>query len=209
LIPVVRAGFVSAGSGTYKVECDGVGCSAFNSTEVDYDEKSGFIIGGDLLFRVVPKLRLGFGLNYLPTPKVEAKESGEEFESGDELDVLGVVEGVFPVSESVGLFVRGMGGITMLFPGNDHQDEIDTWRKACESTGADCKNGDGPFIGPTFGLGFGVLFLVGSVGLRAEVWGQAISQPIFKETLGVGGVESEIHGKFSGSRGLFFVGAEF
>src|SRR5258706_13755622 len=71
LIPVVRVGFVSAGSGTYKVQCDGAACGGISPSEVDYNEKSGFILGADLLFRVIPKLRLGFGVNYIPTPKVE------------------------------------------------------------------------------------------------------------------------------------------
>lgn len=217
VIPILSLGLITNGSGSLKYDCDSSGgappCNQISDS--DYDEKSDFAIGADLLFRVVPKFRLGLGLQWIPTPSVESQQfygNNDEQKSGHEVDATVVAEGVFPVTDTLGLYVRGQAGVALLFAGGDHEDTIDDLKQACtaaSSTNVECEANEGPFVGPTFGLGFGVVLLVGdAVNLRAGIAAQLYNIPYIKNKISGGSASYEQTLSADGSRGLLIVGAE-
>ncbi len=213
VIPVLTLGIVTNGSGKGSYDCKATGLGACSSLpDEDYDEKSSFVLGADLLFRVVPKFRLGFGFFWVPTPTIKYKVASSEEESGHQIDTVFVAEGMFPVADTVGIYVRGQVGVTMLIAGNDHQDQIDAVKAACKNgngSGASCDTNEGPFFGPTFGLGVGVNVLVGdSVGLRAGLAGQFYSVPYIDSKVSGGGSSVDETVTATGNRGFLLIGLE-
>jgi len=215
LIPVFRVGFPIGGSGELDYSCNESGTSlglcSGDDPNIDYEDESGLVLGADLLFRVGSGLRLGAGTLVVLDPKYKFEAFGDsvKIESGLEASLFGVVEGVFPVGDTVGLTLRGQLGVTALFAGEDHEDEIDDYRSDCEASGADtCEINEGPFFGPHVGLGFGVLVDVGSLAFRAEVLGQAVRYPFWRTKRSAGGTSLEIEQDIVGTRSLLMLGLE-
>jgi hypothetical protein len=212
-IPVLSLGLVAAGGGDTEFECEAsIGsCSGFSGN--DYDDASTFVIGADFLFKIVPKFRLGLGLMWIPTPSYDFEGSSDETDSGHEFAAVVVGEGVFPVADNVGIYARGQAGVMALVAGNDHADDIDNIKDLCTATvspDTTCDVSEGPFFGSTFGIGGGVMLLVGdSVSLRAGLLLQFYNTQYLSYKLSGGGASVEQTGRASGNRGILMVGAEF
>src|SRR5690606_24414638 len=106
VVPVLRAGFMLAGAGQIREECDGELCSSSGASTADYTDASGpAVIGGDLLFHIGPDFRLGPGALYLPKTSWDMDGASSGYEAGSELALLLVGEGVFDLSSKVALSV--------------------------------------------------------------------------------------------------------
>ena len=159
--PVVREGFVLlpslglaiTGSGTLKeeVECQAGACTSW-STERDYDQNENVLLGFDTLYHVLPSLRLGLGLQWMPASEADFEAGNSNAKFGAELATTAVVEGVFG-GKSAGA-VRGFIGPNFLFPGGEMEDVIDAMDDVCDSiasAGGSCSVADGPYMGLTLG----------------------------------------------------------
>lgn len=215
IIPVFRVGFPIGGSGEMEYECDesgtNVGACPDSFPNIDYEDETGLMLGADLLFRVGSGLRLGAGtlIALDPKYKLEALGNSQTLESGFEASLFGVIEGVFPVGDTVGLTLRGQLGVTALFAGEDHEDALDDFKSECQASSADtCDLNEGPFFGPHVGLGFGVLIDVGSVAFRAELLGQAVRYPLWDSKVSSAGTTLEIKQDIVGTRSLLMLGLE-
>src|SRR5690606_29860757 len=125
LVPVLRAGFMVAGAGQIREECDGDLCSASGASTADFTDASGpAMLGADLLFHIGPDFRLGPGALYLPKTSWDMDGASRDYEAGSELALLLVGEGVFDLSSKVALSVRGFVGVDVLFPGGDFKDSM-------------------------------------------------------------------------------------
>jgi len=219
---VLRMGFVVGGSGELESECEESGtatnfdapsCSGGGGSEsIDYDDEAGLALGADLLFRTTPKLRLGVGSLVVLDPKYKLKVGGfsADIESGTEISTFGVVEGVFPVGDNTGLFLRGDLGLTMLFAGNDHADSIDDFRAGCRASSYEaCDTNEGPFFGPMIGIGFGLIVQAGPVALRGELVGQYVAYPMWRTEVTGSGVTAKERTDARGTRSYIFAGLEF
>jgi hypothetical protein len=214
VIPVLSLGLRIGGSGELKYDCESSGngsCGGLTGGNVDYDDTTDFLFEADLLFRVVPKFRLGLGIAWLPSPAIEPDTLNEQ-DSGHEFDATVVGEGVIPVAPTVGIYLRGQVGASILVAGNDHEDFIDGFKAACTAAnppGATCEGSKGPFVGPTFGFGVGALVLVGdAVGLRAGLAVQFVNTPYAKNKVTNGASSVEETFSLSGNRIFLMVGAE-
>ena len=159
--PIVREGFVLlpfvgvalAGSGTLKSELDcQAGTCTSSSNERDYSQNPNLMIGFDTLYHVLPNLRVGLGLQWMPTSDVDVKDGDSSTHFGDEVAPTAVVEGVFG-GKSAGA-LRGFIGANLLFPDDELQDLIDTMDAACRSVasaGGSCDVASGPYAGLTLG----------------------------------------------------------
>lgn len=153
LVPSV--GLAIAGSGTMKeeVEClAGTCASESESVEADYDQNQNILLGFDTLYHVLPSLRLGLGLQWMPTSEVDVDGADSNAELGSELATTAVIEGVFG-GKSAGA-VRGFIGPNFIFPGGDLEDGIDEIETLCSgiaSAGGSCSVEDGPYMGLTLG----------------------------------------------------------
>lgn len=159
--PVVREGLVLlpslglaiAGSGTLKAEldCQSGPCTS-ESVERDYGQNANVLVGFDTLYHVLPGLRLGLGLQWMPTSDVDVEDGDSSTEFGDELSTTAVVEGVFG-GKSAGA-LRGFIGANFLFPGGEMEDLIDAMDAGCRSivsAGGSCSVDSGPYTGLTLG----------------------------------------------------------
>lgn len=215
VIPVFKMGGVIDGGGDIEYDCKEsgtpIGTCPSSVPNLDYEDEAGVALGADLLFRAGSGLRLGLGSLVILDPKYKVEFQGfsDEVESGLEASLFGVVEGVFPVSDTVGLTLRGQLGLTALFVGEDHADAIDENRDACDQGGADvCELNEGPLFGPHVGVGFGVLFDVGSVAFRVELLGQAVRYPLWRSKISEAGTTTEVEQDVVGTRSLLLVGFE-
>jgi hypothetical protein len=206
-VGVARVGFVFAGGGEAEAECDG-DCGAFASGDNDYDDESGPMIGMDFMGHVSPKLRLGGGLMYFPTSELDFDDGGD-FEVGSDLLTQFIVEGVFDVSPTVALAVRGQVGAMFLFPDDDLEESIDDTEAACDALPGDCDVDDGPYVGFTFGLGGGAIFDVGAVALRADLIFQWYTINVGKTDYNGPVTDAELYSNVSGSRLILAGGIEF
>lgn len=215
VIPVFKMGFTLDGSGDVESECEESGTQTGAcdgpTPNFDYEDDSGLALGADLLFRVGSGLRLGLGSLVVLDPKYDLEYGGykQSLESGLEASLFGVIEGVFPVGQTVGLTLRGQLGLTALFVGEDHGDRIDETRDSCDAAGASrCELNEGPFFGPHVGVGFGVLVDAGSIAFRAELLGQAVRYPLWRATITEAGTTVESKNDVVGTRSLLLVGLE-
>ncbi len=154
-----RLGLLFGGATHLDLECDetgNLGCGTFGVR--DHDEASGLGIALDALYGIIPELRAGLSLHYLPQVKGDA--SGELRRLGPGLDFQAVAEGVFDITDRLAVTLRLQGGGTALVPSGfiddvvkDAQDDCETARDA----GIDCTVNDGPYFAPTLGGGAGVL----------------------------------------------------
>lgn len=146
------------------------GCDAPKSDS--YEDSSGLMFGGDVLFGVSKSLRLGVGAAYVPSRTAE----GGDIVVGSDLSAYAVGELVLEASPTLALAFRAQLGGVMLFPGGELQDDIDEERRACTSGQSGvCEVGEGPFPGYTWALGAGVIAPVGNTSLRVDVLYQAYS----------------------------------
>ena len=206
-VGVARLGFVFEGGGEAETECDG-DCAGFASTEDDFDEESGFVLGMDFMGHVSQNLRLGGGLLFVPSNEVEFDDGGD-YESGSDLSAQFIVEGVFDVSPTVALAVRGQGGALLLFPGEDLDDGLDDLDAFCDSVAAECDINEGPYLGFTFGAGGGAIFDVGPVGLRADLILQWYTLNLGQTEIDSAAGDAEIHTNLTGTRWILAGGVEF
>lgn len=160
--PLVRQGVVwlpylgiaFAGSGTLKAELDcraGADCAS-RSQESDYSQNPNLLLGIDTLVHVLPALRVGLGLQWIPTSDGDVEDGESSAEFGDELSTTAVVEGVFG-GKSAGV-LRGFVGANFLFPGGELQELIDGMDAECRSIGGgggSCSVASGPYTGLTLG----------------------------------------------------------
>jgi len=159
--PIVREGFVLlpflgialAGSGTLKAELDcQAGTCRSSSSERDYSQNPNVMLGFDTLYHVLPNLRVGLGLQWMPTSGADVKNGDSSTHFGDEVAPTAVVEGVFGGKSALAL--RGFVGPNLLFPQEEMQDLIDTMDAACRSVasaGGSCDVASGPYVGLTLG----------------------------------------------------------
>jgi hypothetical protein len=191
------------GSGT--LECEGDGC--VTNEGVDYDHKSAFGFGADVMFRVGSVMRLGPGLAYMTEHDIELDGSSDDYTIGSEFTLSFVLDAAIPVSPTVWLVPRGQIGLLLLFPGGDLRDNLDELKTQCEAAGiSGCDSLEGARPGVQGGLGFGVMFAVSpNVRLRADAMYQFYSVNVY--TLEGPGVDAAVN--FNGSRGFLMAGAEF
>jgi len=158
--PIVREGFVLlpfvgstlVGTGTLKSEldCQAGRCSS-TSHERDTDQNLNLLIGFDGLYHVLPNLRVGLGLQWIPTSDVEVKNGDSSTRFGHEVAPTAIVEGVIG-GKSAGA-LRGFMGPNLLFPDGELQDFIDSKEASCRSVGPgrSCDMASGPYVGLTLG----------------------------------------------------------
>jgi hypothetical protein len=228
LVPVFSFGVLVGGSGDLNYECEDSGvsdgtlfdppaCSSSGiDSEVEYDDESDFVLAVDLLGHLSPNFRLGGGIQWLPNPdhSFEVRALGESYtfdvDSGHELDAYAVAEGIFPLSAAVAALVRAQAGIAVLIPEDEHQELfVDQHREYCKGSGLDpCTTGEGPFVGPTFGVGGGLAILAGDVRLRAELRLEWFWLPYARYEEAGGGTRTKEDYDLSGSRTILFAGVE-
>ncbi len=178
----LRLAFLATGSGDGETSCDG-DCGGFDEDSENYDDESGIALGGDVLFRMGPTLRLGGGLLYEIDTAIDARD---KVDLGTDLTLAGVVEGAFPVSPTVDLVARGSLGLVFLFPGDDLEDAIEELQNACDDepyyyygggggggggygSPGNCSVDDGPYLGWSIGAGGGVLLALSGITLRLDL----------------------------------------
>lgn len=212
LVVVFAFGMVAGGSGDIDYECRESGAPdgslvvtprCLDDASLDYDDESGAGLGLDLLVHLSPSFRLGGGLLLVPSPeyKLDVPFESPSIDSGPELSLAVVVEGIFPVSDAIALVARGQGGALLLLPSEEHEDAIEQHRESCRQSGFDpCVTNEGPFIGPTVSAGGGIAVLLGDVRLRADLRLQWFSLPFLDFEEAGGGVRTEESYRLSGTR---------
>ncbi len=192
-----------SGSGT--LECEGDGCVSNRGR--DYDHKSAFGLGADLLFRTGSVIRLGPGLAYTAEYDVEFDGASTDYTVGGDFTLSFVLEAAVPVSPTVWLVPRGQIGLLLLFPGGDLRDELDELKTQCNAAElSGCDSLDGARPGAQGGLGFGVMFAVGpDVRLRVDTMYQFYSVNLYT----VEGSYGDAAVNLNGSRGFLMAGVEF
>jgi hypothetical protein len=209
LVGVGRIGFIVGGGGDLEGKCSGSGCGTTGSS-ANYDDKSSLVLGADLMGHLGPQLRLGGGLLFAPNTSFEGDHGGD-LDAGSDLSLQVIVEGVFDVSPTVALTLRGQGGGLFLFPGGDLSDAIDSDKSLCDSVPANqtCEVKDGPYVGWTAGGGFGALFAAGTVAIRADLTLQWYGIDTVGVKTSVLGGDVDTTSNFSGNRVILGGGVEF
>ncbi|HEY6722985.1 MAG TPA: hypothetical protein VI197_03105 [Polyangiaceae bacterium] len=176
LLPSLGLAFTGSGTLEASLDCQADACTSA-SFERDYSQNPNALLGFDTLYHVLPSLRLGLGLQWIPTSDVDVENGDSSTEFGDELSTTAVVEGVFG-GKSAGA-LRGFIGTTFLFPGGELQELIDAMDAACRSTGGaggSCNVADGPYVGLTLGAAAAFLRQVSrGAALRVELALQYVS----------------------------------
>jgi hypothetical protein len=194
---VPKLGLLLDGGGDTTSSCSGALCPTRPSLSLD--DKSDPVLGVDFLASITKNVRLGGGLLYVTGSKYAT--GGFTQSVGTDLSLVGIVEGVFPVSSTVSLAARGQLGAIVLFPGGALKDRQNADRAACGNV---CTVSEGPFGAFTWGIGGGGIFDVGPLGLRADILYQGISSLTFNSVTGaVEGSE-----KYTGHRFWFLVGGD-
>ena len=140
-------------------------------------EESGPTFGVDLLFG--DQTRWGLSLLYTLNGEFGAARDGDTLKYGTDLQLNGVFEMVPRRWESSELFVRLIGGIVVLFPGQELEDNIsdgkDQFRKSeadfsKEGISFDWEIQEGPFVGYDLGGGAGIdIQLAAGLALRFQL----------------------------------------
>ena len=202
----LRAGVRVGGDGDASTDFSGP--NAPGDTKAEYDDTSGPILfAGDLLYTIPMTrrmmVRVGGTLQLLSTSEISFSED-DQVEAGVETHLLGFAEVLHPVSQKIGVFVRVFGGLVVLFPGGDLQQQIDSAENACAGV-SNCDVAGGPFFGPTLGLSFGGLYSLGQrVKLRTELMFQHITIDTF--SIEANGVEQTVN--TTGHRYFLMAGVE-
>lgn len=167
-----HVGLLASGSGT--VESELTSGTASQTEEADYDEKTTAAVGIDLLIAPSHGFRVGLGLLYVPFVKLDIEDEDDDFEVGQNLSAMIVLEPVVPVSERVGIPLRLQGGGTMFLAGGDLEDTIDELDRECEEgkddgSYLDCEVDKSPFFGWTIGGGPGVIIAQERTRIRLDL----------------------------------------
>jgi hypothetical protein len=200
-----RVGLIASGGGSSGFDCEangtqsGPACAGWKKiASTDYDDKSLLVFGVDTLFHVIPALRLGLGLTFLPFYNVDVHTgtTTRSYSVGRELALQGIVEGLIPAGRIISVAIRGQGGVSMWIPSKDEaflpatydsngnvssQRSINQEKEKCHesqtsaSTDFSCKVNEGPFWGYTMGLGAGMVFHLEKIRLRGDLLGQYTS----------------------------------
>lgn len=153
----LHVGIKPAGGGDLKTTCSPQGSPdcGDGTASTSFDDTSPATLGTEVLIHVTQALRLGAG--YWLVPYVSTKNSGstESFHRGSEHRLVGVVEGIIPVSGAVSVALRFQGGATMLLVGGDLADSNQAIVATCPVTL--CQPDDGPFFGGNYALMGGIL----------------------------------------------------
>lgn len=204
-VPVLRAGLAGTGKGTSTNECEGeLDCSGDSGTS--YEENDSQMLQADFLWHTGPKLRLGFGASYVrPRETVD----GTKFALGTEIGLFGVMEGVFPTSDSFALTLRGQVGALLLIPGEDLSKAHEAQRRSCRESDLDqCNTFVGPFVGRTTAVGFGGRFAAGPVGVRLDTALELYSVQVNRFEATSDGASAAISTKHTGLRSWLLGGIE-
>ena len=132
-------------------------------------------------------------------------------DAGSDLALQAIVEGVFDISPTVALTLRGQGGLLILFPGGDLSDAIDDEKSLCDSVPVTqkCEVKDGPYVGWTAGGGFGVLFPAGTVAMRVDLTLEWYGIDTLGLKTSAPGGDVDTTANFSGNRVILGGGVEF
>lgn len=207
-VPVLRAGTLLGGKGTIRDDCSATdGSCSGSSTSGDYEDKADFALAADGLYQASRKFRFGLGGLLVTSPAYKLPD-GSTFRSGTESSFMGVVEGYFPTSPHFALTLRGSFGAMLLFPGADHQDSIDAMQHSCDGTAANCNVGLGPFVGPTGGIGLGMVIGFSDVRMRIDLQSQAYSLKFESFDASLGAEHTSLTETISGSRVWAMAGVE-
>jgi hypothetical protein len=214
LVAIARMGFIFTGSGEGEQECDGPGsiCGVIGGVSEDYDDKSGFLVGVDLLGHVTPQVRLGGGLMYVFATSLEFDGESDEIDLGSDLSTQVIVEGLVDVGPRTAIALRGQGGLIMLFPDDELSDLIDELEADCDqidAAGGSCEVKDGPYVGWTVGAGVGVVHDLGGAALRADLILQFYGLPTAGQDVTFQGDDVETTLSFAGNRFILAAGVEF
>ncbi len=207
VVPVLRAGMLLAGKGTMRDECSATDGSCGGTVSADYDDKADFALAADGLYQASRKFRFGLGGLLVTAPAYKLPD-GSTFRSGTESSFMGVLEGYFPTSPNFALTLRGSFGAMLLFPGADHQQAIDDAQHSCDGSAANCHVGLGPFIGPTGGVGVGMVIGFSDVRMRIDLQSQAYSMKIQSLDASAGAEHVSFSETITGSRVWAMAGVE-
>ncbi len=192
---LVRGGSYQ-GSGRASVECEG-DCIAEGG--FTYEEEQAWIVSLEWLSNISKTFRFGGGLAYTPTLRVKNQQTEE---LGSAVDFYFTPEFVIDASPKVAITLRGQIGMSLLIPSGDLQQAADAQAAYCDAA---CTVDLGPYLGGHAGIGPGLLFNLGSVGLRVDAQLQAYSY----RTLDVEYDNATGWLAFRGTRSILQVGAEF
>ena len=96
----------------------------------------------------------------------------------------------------------------VFFPGGVLNDTANRDRAICATLGATCDIQDGTKLGYTYGLGAGLVFDVGRIGLRSDLLWQGYHTRVLTESVSFGGASAAIDNILTGSRFWLFLGVE-
>lgn len=205
----LHIGVKLAGGGDLTSTCTptGEGCG---ETSVSVDDESPVTLAAEVLFHVTRGLRLGAGYWAVPYAAFKGENASETFHFGSEHRLVGVVEGIAPLSQHVALAFRAQGGVTMLLADGDLVDLHDSGLARCQAVSANitCTSSDGPFFGGNYGVMAGLL-----VGKAARFRGDfALDFFSYKitsaEASAPGQVSGQLEEKVSGTRFFLLAGLE-
>mgnify|MGYP002633194949 CR=1 FL=1 len=193
-----RLGLLLTGSGTIDASCNGQ-CDGVDPISEDTTDNSAIGFGGDVWFRVAPKLYVGAGLVYVPNTEWESSLDGLDTFGSDLTMHAG---GAFrtPLSARLTLDLRASAGLVLLFPGGDLNTLIEEQSAACVHE--DCDVAEGPFAGLAIGLGAGGTFDLGAFGLDAGIGIQHIRPRLSQLRI----ADTTLDTMFKGSRAWLWLG---
>lgn len=206
-----RLGLTVGGATHLGVECEetgDLGCGTFGIR--DHKEASGFAVAADALYGLIPELRLGATLMWLPQAKGDA--GGEIRRLGTEVQLQAVAEGVFDLVDSLAVTVRVQGGGTVLAPTGFVDDVVKGAQDDCElarDAGVDCTVHDGPYFAPVYGGGAGILVQTkGAARLRLDFLFETQTLPLYEQKAASDGGTVQANVTMDQSRFWLFGGFE-
>lgn len=179
-----RLGLTVGGATHLGIACEEtgtLGCGTFGIR--DHREASGIGIAADALYGLIPELRLGATVMWLPQAKGDA--GGDLRRLGTEVHLKAVAEGVFDLMDRLAVTVRMQGGAAVLAPTGFVDDVVKEAQDDCEmarDAGVDCTVHDGPYFAPVFGGGAGILAQTkGAARLRLDFLFETQTVPIYEQ----------------------------
>lgn len=180
LKPIVREGWVIlpfiggtfAGWGSMKAERDcRSGLCESSTAEHTYHQNLNPLVGLNGLYHLLPKLRAGLGLAWIPVATFDIEDVSSNWYVGSELAPALIVEGIF--GEKHAGAVRGFVGANLLFPQRDLLSVIDRSEAECRSVrdeGGSCDVASGPYTGFSGGVAGAYVARVSDIGaVRVEL----------------------------------------
>ncbi len=202
-VVVMTRSLLSTGMGKNRLHCEGDRCLELPEP-VAYTEKPAFGFELALLSQASRHLRIGAGFGVIP--KMTLNKEGEDFELGSLFPLDALIEGLIDLNNELILSVHGRAGITVLLPTGDMAESDERNYQACEDyPNGECEADTGVFFGAQAGLGVGLIWKLGSIGLRADLDASVYSLT----TLGVEVGDTEASSRFVGVRPTLMFGVEF